>query len=731
MRILPVVVLGLGLAAPVTALPADDGADADRPRIGLVLSGGGARGAAHAGVLKVLEENRIPIDYIAGTSFGALVGGLYASGLSPDEIIEWIREFDYQHAAADRPPRRALSFRRKQDDTSYALRLEFGFRDGEFVLPRGLISAQELGFALRVRALHSTRWRDFDDYPIPFRAVATDIERAQAVVLGDGSLADAMLASMAVPGVVAPVEIDGYLLVDGGLTNNLPVDVVRAMGADVVIVVDVATPLSNRDELDDVIGVSAQVINLLGQEQARAAIASLGNDDLLLQPDLGGIAAGDFELMGEAIDRGLAVGPGVVSRLRRLALDEPAWTAWRDTQRTPNDPLPDVDFIEIDNPTGVDDRLVRARMKLRPGSLLSLSRLRRDIDALYSVGEFSRINFELVERDAQHGLRISLTEKELGPNYLRFGLNIQDDFGGDSAYNLLFMHNRTRLNALNGEWRTEIQIGESRRVATEFFQPVTWRGDWFISPRVESTLGGFNAFDDDGNQVARYEVERDTASFEFGWQWRNLGQVAAGAFRESVHAQVAVGDPSFPSFDQPVSGWDWRIVVDQLDNWNFPADAWFLEIGGRDTADYAYAQFHTTTAWQPSDANRVLLSVRVSSKTAGALPVHERFGLGGFLSVSGLRQFELRGDYLFSTRLLWYRRLFSLPPGLGDGFYFGLSHERGNVWATRGEVSLDDLRWGSAAFLGADLVFGALYLGLGRADNGDTSGYLFLQRSFQ
>lgn len=725
------ILLFLGLAAPSPALPAETQADGDRPRIGLVLSGGGARGAAHAGVLKVLEENRIPVDYIAGTSFGALVGGLYASGLSPDEVIEWIRAFDYQHAAADRPPRRALSFRRKQDDTSYALRLELGFRDGSFVLPRGLISAQELGFALRVRALHSTQWTHFDEYPIPFRAIATDIERAQPVVLAEGSLADAMLASMAVPGVVAPVEIGGYLLVDGGLTNNLPIDVVRAMGAEIIIVVDVATPLSSRDGLDDVIGVSAQVINLLGQEQARTAIASLSDDDLLLQPDLGGIAAGDFDQMGVAIDRGLEIGPGVVTQLQRLALDDASWVAWRAAQRTPREELPRVDFVEIDNPTGVDDRLVRARMTLQPGSQLSLSRLRRDIDALYSVGEFSRINFELVERDGQHGLRLALTEKELGPNYLRFGLNLQDNFGGDSAYNLLFMHNRTRLNPLNGEWRTEIQIGESRRLATELFQPVTWRGDWFVSPRIEAALGGFNAFDADGNQVARYEVKRDVASLDFGWQWRNFGQIALGPFRESVHAQVAVGDPSLPSFDDTIDGWDWRIVVDQLDDWNFPADAWYLEVEGRQTSGYAYAHAHTTTAWQPSDAHRVLLSVRASSRTAGALPVQERFGLGGFLSLSGLRQDELRGDYLFSTRLIWYRRLFSLPAGLGDGFYFGLSHERGNVWATRSEVSLDDLRWGSAAFLGADLVFGALYLGLGRADNGDTGGYLFLQRSFQ
>ena len=168
-----------------------------------------------------------------------------------------------------------------------------------------------------------------------------------------------------------------------------------------------------------------------------------------------------------------------------------------------------------------------------------------------------------------------------------------------------------------------------------------------------------------------------------------------------------------------------------MDNWNFPADAWFIEVGGRHTPGYASAQAHATTAWELGERDRVVWTVRGAARTAGALPIQERFGLGGFLSLSGLHQDELRGDYLLSARLLWYRRLFTLPAGLGDGFYFGVSHERGNAWGARDEVELGDLRGGSAAFIGADLVFGALYLGVGRADNGDTGGYLFLQRSFR
>lgn len=727
------------LAAPGLSRASDTPTEADaaRPRIGLVLSGGGARGAAHAGVLKLLEEHRVPVDYIAGTSFGALVGGFYASGMSPNEVIDWIRRLDWYVAASDRPPRRALSFRRKQDDYAYALRLQVGYRDGRFVLPRGLIAAHELGFRLRMQTLHSARWDEFDDMPVSFRAVATDIERGVPVVLSRGPLAEALFASMAVPGVFAPVEIGGRLLVDGGLTENIPVRVAREMGADIVIVVDVSSQLASRDGIGDVFGVTAQVITLLGQESIRAALDSLNDDDVLIVPDLSGIGGTDFGLVGEAIERGLATGPVVSHRLQALALDPDAWQNWLAKHRSAARDTPVIEFIEVDNQTTLPDALVRARVSQQAGQPLSERHLRRDIDALYSLGEFDRVDFQLVQRDGRTGLRIGVLPRDLGPLYLRFGLNIQDDLGGDGAYNLQLLATRTQLNPLNGEWRNEFQIGETRRIATELFQPLTPRGDWFVQPRAEWSAGRFDVFDA-GTRVGRYALQRAALSLNLGWQWRNIGQVSAGAFSDAVDAQPRIGAVGLPRVDERVGGWQWRVVADQLDDWSFPADAWYAELAGRHGRDafggeraFGRIAFSMVTALELNARNRLLWSIRGGARVAGVLPLHEQFTLGGFLSLSGLRQQELRGDYMFMTRLLWYRRLFSLPPALGDGFYVGLSYERGNAWADRSDARLGDLRWGSAAFIGADLLFGALYLGLGRADNGDMSGYLFLQRSFQ
>ncbi|MCA1798921.1 MAG: patatin-like phospholipase family protein [Xanthomonadaceae bacterium] len=731
--------LTCALCAAPPASRADQGADAplERPRIGLVLSGGGARGAAHAGILKLLEENRVPVDFVAGTSFGALVGGFYAAGMSPNEIIDWIEELDWQVAAGDRPPRRALSFRRKQDDYTYALRVQVGYRDGRVVLPRGLIGAQELGFRLRMQTLHTARWPAFDDMPIPFRAVATDIERGESVVLDHGALADALLASMAVPGVIAPVEIDGRILVDGGLTENIPVRVAREMGADIVIVVDTSTQLAGRHELEDVIGVSAQVITLLGQESIRSARESLGTDDVLVVPDLSGIGSGDFNRMGEAIERGLAAGPVVTPRLQALSLDPEAWQAWVARHRGAPRDAPQIDYIEVDNQTALPDALILARVSHGTGVALSPRHLRRDVSALYSLGEFDRVDFHLVERDGSTGLRISVSPRDLGPLYVRFGLNIQDDLGGDSAYNLQLLTARTQLNRLNGEWRNEFQIGETRRIGTEFFQPLTVEGDWFVQPSAAWSASRFDLFDD-GLRVGRYEVRRRAASLNIGWQWRNIGQISAGAFREGVGARPRIGAAGLPRIDDRVAGWQWRVIADQLDDWSFPADAWYAELDGRHgrdmlggTREYGRVGFTVAFAWELSDRDRLLWSVRGGARVNGVLPLYEQFTLGGFLSLSGLRQQELRGDYMFMTRVVMYRRLFSLPAGLGEGFYAGLSHERGNTWIDRSDVGPGDLRWGSAVFIGADLVFGALYLGAGRADNGDMSGYLFLQRSFQ
>ncbi len=522
------------------------------------------------------------------------------------------------------------------------------------------------------------------------------------------------------------------------VADNLPVEVVRSLGADIVIAVDVTSPLTGRETLEDVLGVSAQVINLVGQQNMRRAIASLDEEDVFVRPDLSGIGAADFELMEEAIERGLAAEPVLARRLEALSVDEAEWEDWLETQRVPNREWPVIDFIEIDNSSNVADELINARITQTTGRRLALSRLRRDLTNLYSIGEFNRIVFDIVEREGRTGLRITVIPNEIGPNYLRFGLNIQDDLDGDGAYNMLMLHTRTQVNRLNGEWRNEIQIGETRRFASQLYQPVNWRGDFFVNPKVAITRTNFDLFDAVGNRIAEYRLGVDALSVDAGWQWQNIGEITVGAFREDVEASPRIGDPSLQSFSDTLGGWQWSVTADHLDSWTFPADAWYVELNGRHARNdfggvrkYGRVDAIAVWAWALNDRDRLLWSTRVGGRVNGTLPIYEQFGIGGFLSISGLRRDELRGDYVFGTRVVLYRRLFRLPTALGDGFYAGLSHERGNVWNSRDAAGLDDLRWGSSAFIGADLVFGALYLGVGHADNGDTAGYLFLQRSFQ
>ena len=297
-------------------------AHAERPRVGLVLGGGGARGAAHIGVLRELERHRVPIDAIAGTSMGAIVGGLYAAGMSVAELQDVVATLDWADTMSDTPPRKDLSFRRKQDDAHFPIDLELGLRGSELVVPMGVIQGQDLELLLRELTIGVSGISDFDDLPIPFRAVASDIESGEAVILDSGDLAQAIRASMAVPGALAPVRIGDRLLVDGGLVGNLPIDVARTMGVDVVIAVDVEFPLYSADELDSAFAISEQMLTILIHKETRRQIDTLGDDDVLIRPELGTFASSDFGRIADTLEPGAEAARAVSASLRRLTRSE-------------------------------------------------------------------------------------------------------------------------------------------------------------------------------------------------------------------------------------------------------------------------------------------------------------------------------------------------------------------------------------------------------------------------
>ncbi len=324
----------LGAIAPASFAENTGGAAVakPRPRIGLVLSGGGARGAAHIGVLKVLEELRVPVDYIAGTSMGSIVGGSYASGNTIDQMLIDISTIKSAALASDAPPRQDVSFRRKQDDLKNFVGPEVGIRKGSLLLPKGVVTG--VGLEAVLRDLAKVKGSvNFDNLPIPFRAVATDIGTGKMVVFRSGDLAAVMRASMSVPGAIAPAEVDGKSLVDGGLTRNLPVDVARDMGADVVIAVNLGTPLMRPDQISSLLGVTGQMINILTEQNVQASLASLKPGDILIVPELGDYSSTDFDHMPDTVPIGEAAARKVADLLSRYSLTPQQYEEHRRRQK--------------------------------------------------------------------------------------------------------------------------------------------------------------------------------------------------------------------------------------------------------------------------------------------------------------------------------------------------------------------------------------------------------------
>ena len=487
-RCFSLAVVTLLLSGSVSLAVPQDTADAAeaprRPRIGLALAGGGARGGALVGVLKVLEELRIPVDYVSGTSIGSIVGGLYAIGMPPERMAEELRSIDWEDALSDDSARKDRDYRRKADDPLYLINVELGLSKGKLVVPTGLVAGQKLGYHLRRLTWPASSVRDFDRLPIPYRAVAADIETGEAVVLGTGDLARALRASMAIPGFFSAVEWEGRLLVDGGVARNLPVDVVRKMGADVVIAVDISTPLARRDDIKGFLGVLGQTTGFLTRLNVENQIATLRGRDVLITPDLDGIATLGFPQFGEAIDRGETAGKAAVERLREFSVSPEEYAAWK-ASHPPlfTDEAPVISELRVETGGRIDPDIVSNRVEVAPGPL-DWAALYRSLEHVYAFGDYETVDFLVDGPKDRRVLTIAPRPAPEAPVRVRTGLVFGTEFGGDSAFGLRVGLDRTRLNRLRGDWKTHIEVGRRTHLSTELYQPLDARQHFFVAPGV-------------------------------------------------------------------------------------------------------------------------------------------------------------------------------------------------------------------------------------------------------
>jgi NTE family protein len=731
------------VAAPNSAgAPATEAAQV-RPRICLVLSGGGARGMAHIGVLKVLEELKVPIDCIAGTSMGAVVGGLYASGMTAAQIDATMRSVDWQEAFRDAPPRRDLAFRRKQDDRNFLVRLPLGLKHGKILLPKGFIQGQKLQETLRQLTLPFSNSTDFDALPTPFRAVATDLVTGKAVLLDKGDLSIAMRASISAPGLFAPVETQGLLLVDGGLAENLPIDVARQMHADILIVSDVSFPLQSRSALDSALSISNQMLAILVRKDADRQRATLSTSDILIEPPLGTASSTDFTAAISTIAAGENAARGMLGRLEALRVGDVAYNDYlvRRAAREPG--LPAIKFVRVDEQSKRYEKTIMAEMQPLVGKPLSVDAVGKRITDLYGLGNFETLDYALVDQgqgaDAETGIEIRARRKSWGPTYVRFGLDLEDNFQGNSRYNAAARFILTELDNLGGELVTDVQIGSDPRVASEFYQPLNATRTWFIAPSLRVEARDLQIYDKD-LEIADYRDREAEAAFDIGRTLGNWGEIRVGYHRTNGATHLRLGDPNLVEQQYNNGELFVKFSYDRLDNLHFPRegqqftlqwDANRTDLGGDTAFDKVQADWLMARSL---GRNTLLLWASAGSVVGGTIKptaVPNFFPLGGFFNLSGLAPNSLFGPDYAIARAIYFRKI---GRG-GEGFfefpaYIGMSLEMGNTWQTRSDMSFGSTHKDASLFLAFDTFLGPVYLGSGYDTAGHSAYYLFLGRTF-
>lgn len=710
--------------------------ESQRPRVGLVLSGGGARGAAHVGVLKVLEEMRIPIDAVAGTSMGAVVGGLYASGMSAKDIERLLHTVDWQDAFSDRLPRRDLGFRRKQDDDSFLVRYSLGIGSDGFKLPKGLIQGQKLSQVLRAATLPIGVTQDFDKLPIPFRAVATDLETGKAIVMRSGDLVLAMRSSMSAPGVFIPAERDGQLLADGGLVDNLPVDVARSMNVDILIVVDVTFQLFSRDDLKSPLEMALQSLAIMMGSRTREQRAKLTDRDIVIDPKLGSFGTADFARVAKAAELGEQEARAAQSRLASLSLSEVGYRTYLANRNPLGVSQRVITFVRADENAKRYQQSVNAAMSDVLNKPLDKALVESRLGGLYALDLFESVDYTVVEENGQSGLEFHLRRKSWGPNYVRFGLNIEDDFEGNSRYNVAARFIATELNVLGGEWLTDLQFGDHPRAYSEFYQPLGFRHRYFISPHLGVEVRNLEVRDIN-DRITEYRVRNYEGGLDFGRELGKWGEWRVGVFRGAGSSRVRIGDPTLPEQSFDSGGYFARITYDQIDSVFFPRNGEQLQfqwIGQRQAmgSDRVSDRVEADALFARSyKKHTFILSATMGSTLNQQTFAQDYFQLGGFLNLSGLTTGQLTGPNFAIGRFIYYRNISRGGSGVFDvPLYAGLSLEAGNVWQNRSDASFNGLSKNGSLFLGADTILGPVYLAAGSDTNGESAFYLFLGRTF-
>ena len=719
-----------------TALPE---AEANRPiKVGLALSGGGARGFAHVGALKVLEEVGMPIDYIAGTSMGSIVGGLYAIGYPAAEIEQIITEVNWDDLFSDTPPRNLWSYQKKQASSKYILGV--GFTRKGFVVPKGFTAGQKISNFLSFLTLRVSDRERFDDFPIPYRAVAADIGTGEEVIMDRGSLADAMRASMAVPGFFPPVSLDGHLLVDGGIVKNLPVDVVKAMGADVVIAIDVSSPLKHADELGNPLSILNQMIalqmfNATEKQRAQAKLLVITDLEHYSSADFSEaadiIALGetsvraqfdDFQQLAQEVQASRESGRGILARIRNEA---------RDIM---------IQDIVIEGNTLDDEQLLLKQFAEQVGQPLQPELLEQRIEEIFSSGKYETVKFSLLPNGEEGKvLKLSLQERQQGLHFLRFGMNYEARVN-DAEEDKMVLLLSASLNNVTGpgsSWTSDLQFVNVTKIQSEYIQPVG-KG-FFVAPRAYLSQD-FQTLYENKRSIARYDTDDVGFGVRAGTFLRRLGEFSLGVVFERIDVvptSKALED-AFPRFNENVSMLNLRSHLDMLDTFPFPTSGRIVtmeyqwatpELGG--DVEYHRFKLDFSRYYSFQQGNTLGLRLQLGTDFRSGLPAYKHFDFGGRDSFVGYKIDELTGVHLGVLSLEYRYAFYQLPSAVGGDIFAIAIANVGNTWESYEDLSEEfDVRYGGSIGIGINTVLGPVSADFAMGNGGRQAIYVNIGYKF-
>jgi NTE family protein len=701
-----------------------------RARIGVALEGGGALGLAHIGVLQWFEEHHIPVDYVAGTSMGGLVGGFYATGKSPAELNKLIEDVDWDRLLGDRTPYEDLSYRRKEDQRAYPNSLIFGLRNG-LSLPAGLNAGHQISLLIDRETLPYFDVGSFDALPVPFRCVATDLVSGQQVVFDRGPLAGALRATMSIPGVFTPVTVGEKVLVDGGLVNNLPTDVVRQMGADIVIAVHLQKPEVAAKDLQSIFSVLNQSVRVV---LAEGEVRGLAGADAVVSVDLGAYGIADYKKKETIMQKGYQDANAKSRLLEKFSLSDGEWTEYmqeRNARKRTAAPVPR--FIEVKGTSGEQQASIEQYLAQFVDKPLNTESLDRALTRLTGVGKYDAIGYRFAEQNGKQGLLILVQEKTYAPPTIQPGFEMDGSESGDEKFTLGTRLTHLDVAGFRSEWRTDLSFGSTYGISSELYRPFTATNKWFFAPRADAGDAAFHIYAKN-DPVADYRFYRANVGGDVGYGFSRFSEVRVGYEVGYLSTRLRLGTPEFPTLKGRVGAARLHYLMDRTDDPVIPRRGtrvestfrWYNASPG--AAESFPAMDLHVNYFQPISRAASLFVKSEGGTTFGTtntgLP---QFFLGGPEKLGAYGQNELNGDQYYLFRAGYLHDLFTLPPFVGKKIYAIGAYEFGKMY---GMPNQSKFPTDGVAGIVAETALGPIFVGGSVGDTGHHKWFFQLGRVF-